>query len=90
MGVYVNELGTPFEAMHWTGGNLEQVKRFVGENYGGCTVDSNVIYIDHMFDGYRQGPQAKVQLNSWIIKEIEGEFYTLSDEIFSALYLNRR
>ena len=90
MGIYRrDEFGNDFEAVQWTGGNLDQVRRFLGNCYGGINPDNNVIEVDYIEFGTDMyyGTQCRIQLNDWVIREFHDHFYTLSPEMFSSLYL---
>lgn len=67
----------PIEAIRWTGFNEKELKEFVGDNF--ISKDDNV------FIRTLEGDML-VEIGSYVIKGVEGEFYPCRGDIFKKTY----
>lgn len=78
-------------AVEWTGDNLEEVKRFLGDNFGGYRAErhpggKSEIIIVTLEDGIEYQVEHAATIGDFIIQGIEGEFYPCKPDIFRATY----
>lgn len=77
---YIEKEPTAFEAIQWTGNNLDEIKDFIGKD-GGPDVSGQVILLMNSSGG------SAVQEGDWIIRNPgTGEFYEMADVYFKKYY----
>lgn len=64
------------EAIQWTGNNLEEIKDFMG-----CYEYAKKNLIIHTLEG-----KMIAQVNDWIIRGVQGEYYPCKPDIFEKTY----
>lgn len=64
------------EAIQWTGNNLEEIKDFIGY----YEYDKKNLII-HTLEG-----KMIAQVNDWIIRGVQGEYYPCKPDIFEKTY----
>ncbi|MBA7659490.1 hypothetical protein ES703_67471 [subsurface metagenome] len=74
------------EAIEWTGDNFDEVKKFVGD----CALHTElttIVVLPYFTGGLNTLPEgSRVVAGEWIVKDVMGEFYPCSKDIFDALY----
>lgn len=68
------------QAIQWTGGNLDEVMRFLGASYAGCEPIAGTISILTL-EGKMQAPEGH-----YLICGVKGEHYSCEPSIFAATY----
>lgn len=68
------------EAVQWTGGNVEDVRAFGGDDIGYHHSTTGTLYIETMEGTMKALP------GDWIIRGVQGEYYPCRPDIFKATY----
>lgn len=79
------KLPVEIEAVYWNGGNLDEVKEFLGDSFVGyeferCMNGKRIISVKTL-EGVYDTPK-----DYYFIKGIEGEFYPCEPNIFNKTY----
>lgn len=79
------------EAIQFTRNNVEDVKSFLGDSFGGYRIEKRLdgkceIFIKTLEDGSIFQVNHVTSENDYIIKGVKGEFYACKPDIFELTY----
>ena len=77
------------EAMQWTGDNLGQIVRWVGDQvrvHPSMNPGVHELDIVTLEDGHDGRAKHVASLGDWIIRGVQGELYACKPDIFAATY----
>lgn len=86
-----SKIPVEIEAIQFTGANIDEVKDFLGENYGGSRIEKRIdgrreIWIKTLEDGSLYQVEHVASEGDFIIKGVKGEFYACKPDIFNLTY----
>lgn len=82
-GIKFRKKPVVIEALKWTGDNFKSIQSFAGEN---VSLEDDELIIKTLEDGKDGKAKHAATIGDFIIKGVQGEFYSCKPDIFAETY----